>query len=384
MAEPLNVVYLIDYFHRTGGTERHLAHLVTLLPRAEFNCTIVAFDLGDNALLDLVRAHGVRVVHLPVQREYTWNGISRAWQLWRLLRASNVDIVQTFHQKSDTYGAVIAKLAGVRRMISSKRDTGETRRPRDVFLNRRLRGLFDRTIVVAEAVGRAVIANDRLDARRVVRIYNGVDAQAFVPPTPQQRGAARAQLGFSDGDFVVGTVAGFRPEKNHDVFFDGIHKALRTIAQLKVIAAGGGPLFEHYQQYCERLGLAERVIFTGAIHNVQRYLHAMDVGCLVPGGNEGFSNAVLEKMAMGLPMIVTDVGGNAEAVLEGDNGFVIPPRDAAAFATALERMHADPARTARMGQRSRQRVEEKYSLDGMWRAHAQLYRSLYPPRDPGR
>ncbi len=372
----IKVVYLIDYFHRTGGTERHLTHLVTLLPREEFECTIVAFDLGENALLDLARAHGVRVVHLPVQREYELNGLRRARELWSLLREIRPDIVQTFHQKSDTYGAVIARIAGVKHLVTSKRDTGETRGPRDVFLNRRLKGLFERTIVVADAVGKAVIAKDGLDPSRVVRIYNGVDSTVFRPPTTLDTAAARARLGYADEDFVIGMVAGFRPEKRHDVFFEGIRNALGDIPHLKVIAAGGGPLIEHYQRLCEEPLLAGRVRFTGAVHDVQQYVEAMDVGCLVPGSNEGFSNAVLENMAMGLPMIVTDVGGNAEAVADGDNGIVIAPNDARAFGAALVTMYADGARRARMGRRSRELVEEKYSLEGMWRDHAKLYREI--------
>jgi glycosyltransferase involved in cell wall biosynthesis len=381
-AKPIHVVYLIDYFHRTGGTERHLSHLVTLLPRESFTCTIVAFDLGENALLDAVRAHGVRVVHLPVQREYDLNGIRRAAELWTLLRNLRPDIVQTFHQKSDTYGAVIARLAGAPHLVSSKRDTGETRKPRDVFLNRRLKGLFERTIVVADAVGKSVAANDRLDPARLVRIYNGVDAREFRPPTAAEKAAARAQLKFAPDDFAVAMVAGFRPEKRHDVFFAGLKRALVRAPQIKVVLAGGGPLLGHYEQMCQREGLSGRVTFTGAVHDVNRYLHAVDAGCLVPGSNEGFSNAVLEKMAMGLPLIVTDVGGNAEAVVDGENGYIIPPSDEVAFSEALVKLSADPGRAAAMGQLSRRLVEQRFSLDSMWQAHASLYQAICAPGRP--
>lgn len=376
VSNKIRVLYFIDYFHRTGGTERHLAHLVQLLPEQTFSCGIVAFDLGDNVLLDAVRARGIPVFHVPVGREYNFNGLRRAWQLWRLIREMKIDIVQTYHQKSDTYAAVIARLAGVKHIISSKRDTGELRKPLDVFFNRRLKGLFERVIVVADAVGKAVIANDGIDPARIVRIYNGVDARAFQPPTPEQVMNARQQLGFEPQDFVVGTVAGFRREKRYDVFFDGVQLAMRDIPNMKILAVGGGPLLQEFKERCAQQGLSDRVTFTGATHDVQHYMHAMDVGCLVPGSNEGFSNAVLEKMAMGLPLIVTDIGGNAEAVNDGDNGFVIPPNDANAFGAALVRMHADRSRRERMGRRSRELVEERFSLDSMWQTHERLYRSI--------
>src|SRR4029077_19085378 len=109
------------------------------------------------------------------------------------------------------------------------------------------------------------------------------------------------------------------------------------------------------------------------------YLWAMDVGCLTPGSNEGFSNAVIEQMATGLPMIVSNVGGNAEAVHDGVNGLVIPPHDAAAVARAVLSLYEDPARRAEMGRAARARVESEFSLEGMAAAHAELYRALCRP-----
>ena len=376
----LKVLYLIDYFHRTGGTERHLVHLLRNLPRNGFDCSVVAFDLGENALLDEVRAGGVPIVHLPVAREYTPNALWRAWQLHALIRRSRPDIVQTFHQKSDTYGAIVARLAGVRHIVSSKRDTGNLRRPWHFFLNRRLRFLFEKVIVVADAVAEAVVRSDRLDRARLVKIYNGVNAQQFTPPSREQAAAAKRCLGFGPDDFVVGMVAGFRPEKNHEMFFEGAARVREKIPNLKLLAVGGGPLLEKFRQrYAEQ---GDWVKFTGDARDVVSALHAMEVGCLLPSMNEGFSNAVVEKMATGLPVIVTDVGGNAEAVINGENGYVIRPLDTAEFARALTDLHADAGRRAAMGRRSRELVEQKFSLEQMCRRHESLYRELCR-HDPG-
>jgi glycosyltransferase involved in cell wall biosynthesis len=376
----VNVLYLIDYFHRTGGTEKHLAQLVERLPPQTFKCSIVAFDLGANPLLDKVRDSGVPVIHVPVGREYVLNAWLRAVQLSRLLRTLQPDIVQTFHQKADTYGAIIARLSGVRHIVSSKRDTGALRAPRHLFLNRRLRSLFERVIVVADAVGSAVMTNDKIERARIVRIYNGVDVQEFAPSTPAEAAESRRRLGITADDFVVGMVAGFRPEKNHDILFDGASRALAAIPTLKILAVGGGPLLDHYRRVAEAGPLRGRVVLTGEVRHVTPYLACMDVGCLVSGSNEGFSNAVLEMMAAGLPMIVTDVGGNAEAVVHGDNGIVIPPLDAAALLRALVDCYSDRARRAAMGRRARQLVKEKFSLQRMCDDHAKLYLSLCKPR----
>src|SRR6185436_15684266 len=102
------VLFLIDYFHRTGGTEKHLAQLASWLAHENFQCEVVVFDLGQNELIGQMRAAGVAVHDIRVEREYGLSGLRGALRLWRLIRARRFDIVQTYHQKSDTYGAFIA------------------------------------------------------------------------------------------------------------------------------------------------------------------------------------------------------------------------------------------------------------------------------------
>jgi glycosyltransferase involved in cell wall biosynthesis len=371
------ILFIIDWFHRTGGTEKHLAQLVAGLKAWAFDSTVVVFDRGENPLLEGMVAAGVPVIHLPVGREYVPNALLQAWRLSRLIRRQRYDIVQTYHQKADTYGALIARAAGVRHLVSSKRDTGQLRKPLHTFLNRRLNRLFEAIIMAAEGVRTAVAARDGLEAgRRIVTIYNGVDTRHFRPPDAAERTAARQRLGFADADFVVGMIAGLRPEKNHDVLLAALERLAPEAPGLRVLLVGAGPLLEHYRAQVARGALRLATVFTGDVPQVREYAWAMDVGCLTPGSNEGFSNAVIEQMAVGLPMIVTDVGGNAEAVAAGESGYVIPPGGSSELAQALRRLYQDAALRAAMGRAARARVEERFSLEQMCARHAQLYRQL--------
>jgi L-malate glycosyltransferase len=371
----IKILFIIDYFHRTGGTEKHLAQLIAGLPPELFCCSVVTFDLGANPLLDDLRARGVPIINLPVAHEYVPNAFLQALRLSRLIRRSQYDIVQTFHQKADTYGALVAWLSGAGHIVSSKRDTGELRKPWHRFLNRRLNFLFAAFIAVSEAVRTAVIANDHLRPARVRTICNGVDTVRFRVPTAAQRAKARTHFGFAADDFVVGMVARFRPEKNHDMFFAGLSQALPAIPSLKVLTVGSGPLMTSVSERVARTELASRTVFAGDVDDVPPCLWSMDVGCLT-SGTEGFSNAIIEQMAVGLPMIVSDVGGNAEAVIDGTNGLVIPPLDASAFCKALLTLHNDPTRAALLGRASRARAEQKFSLERMCTEHATLYWEL--------
>ena len=378
---PLEILYVIDWFHRTGGTEKHLVQLVRGLPASEFRCTVVIFDLGSNPLVEEMRAAGARVIHLPVGREYVPNALRQAWRLSRLVRRRRFDVVQTYHQKADTFGALIVWLSGQRHLVSSKRDTGELRNRLHRFLNRRLSRLFEAFIMVSEGVGRVVATRDRLPAARIRTIYNGVDTRWYAPPTAHERSEARDRLGFAASDLVVGMVAGFRAEKNHEVFFAGVERALELVPDLRILLVGGGELLEAARRRIGGSKLAQRTTFAGEVADVRPWLWAMDAGCLTPGANEGFSNAVLEQMAAGLPMVVTDVGGNAEAVAEGETGFVIPANQPEAVAAALVRLLADRTQLRRMGSAARQRVEQRFSLAAMCAAHARLYRELVTPAE---
>jgi|WetSurMetagenome_2_1015567.scaffolds.fasta_scaffold00064_38 glycosyltransferase involved in cell wall biosynthesis len=370
--DKIGILYIIDTFSSVGGTEKHLSHLLLNLPATGFSLSVAAFDLRPNILLDLLRNNGITVVHIPVGREYTLNALKGALKLSRFIRANNIDIVQTYHQKSDTFGALVAKWSGVKHIISSKRDMGQYRKIWHVKLNRALRNMFEKTIVVADAVGKMIVSKEGVSPSRIVRIYNGVDTAVFHPPTPGQKTSARECLGFGTKDFVIGMVANFREEKNHDIFFEGALQAMKNIPSLKIVAVGDGPLLD---QFRAKYGSGP-IMFPGAVSDVLKYLHAMDVACLIPGKNEGFSNSILEKMAAGLPLIVTDVGGNAEAVIDRENGFVIRPYDSGGFANALVALHDDLQMRLRMGLKSRELAEQKFSLASMCRKHEALYLSI--------
>lgn len=379
-AKKINILFIIDYLHDSGGTETHLAHLATRLNRKQFNCSIVTFSLGEGALSQGIREAGVNLTEIPVARYYTSHAWRQGWRLSRLIKERQIDIVQTFHIKSDCYGALVAKLSGVAAIVSSKRDIGDLKNPWHFFLNRLARPIVNRYIVVAGAVGEVVKKKERVAPKKMVTIYNGVDLAHFSPPSPAERLEARATLGFQTDDFVVGTVAWLRPEKNYPFFFQALASLKKKIPELKVVVVGGGDFAEQFKDEFAWQGGVPWITFAGHVQDVRPFLRPLDVACLVPGQNEGFSNAILEKMAMGLPLVATDVGGNAEAVLDGYNGLLIPPNNVDAIANSLLALYHAPERRKMMGHCSRARIEEKFSLDQMLYQHEALYHALMAER----
>ncbi|THB80823.1 MAG: glycosyltransferase [Desulfobacteraceae bacterium] len=377
MKDRINILFIIDHFHLAGGTEKHLSYLVRHLDRTKFKCMIVVFDFGHNPLSNKIEASGVPIVHIPVYRYYTLNALIKGLELFRLIKKNNIDLVQTFHIKSDFYGALIAKLSGVKCIVSSKRDTGDLKSRWHFFLNRRVKNLFSGFIAVADAVKDQIVVTEHIKREKITTIHNGVNLGKFAVPDEEKRMQIRRKFGYSESDFIIGTVAWFRPEKCYDVFFEAIDLVRQSAGNVKAVVVGGGQQLDYYKNKINNTALSDHVLFTGLVDNVSEYINLFDVACLVPGKNEGFSNSILEKMAMGLPLVVTDVGGNSESVLDGFNGFVIPPGDSSALSQSILELYRDPEKRRLMGKRSRQRVEEHFTIFKMIKDHEKYYESFF-------
>lgn len=221
MKRKINIMFIIDFFYGSmgGGTETHLSYLTRKLNRDKYNCIIVAFDSGKTPFIEEIKRDQIPVVHIPVGRYYTLNAINRAFELANLIQQYQIDIVQTFHIKSDTYGALVAKLSGVKHIVSSKRDIGDNKNSWHFFMNKALNHIFDGFIVVADKVGDIVGEREHIPREKMKTLYNGVDVERFIPPDNKEIAEAKKAIGLKKDDFVVGMVAVFRPEKNHDIFF---------------------------------------------------------------------------------------------------------------------------------------------------------------------
>lgn len=372
---PLNVLYIIDYWASPGGTERHLAYLLESLDRKRFNCHVVIFHFEPNELVSQARERGIEIVHLPVARYYTPRALFQALRLRRFIRERRIDVVQTFHYKADVYGAFVAWLAGVRHIVSSKRDAADYKKPFHFFMHRLVAPLTPRYIAVSEAIANVIRARERVSAEKITVIHNGVDLGKHTVPDAIAKRSAKARIGWDADDFVIGMSAWFRPEKDHQLLLDAFVE-IGDSPRTRLLLIGGGPLLEHYRRWVQERGLADRIHIAGAVDDVRPYLAACDIACLVPRINEGFSNSILEKMATGLPVIATDVGGNKESVAQGVNGYVIQAGDRTALVRHLRELRTDVASRERMARAARERVEQLFSLQEMVRRHASLYASM--------
>jgi glycosyltransferase involved in cell wall biosynthesis len=219
-------------------------------------------------------------------------------------------------------------------------------------------------------------------SRRNELIYNGVDIEEFGDRgSPEERGRLRGALGFSDADFVIGISALLRPEKNHVQLVDALAVLRKSGIPARALMIGDGVTRPEIEARALSLGLEGDVVITGLQPDVRPYIAACDAVVLCSDAVETFSLAALEAMALGRPVVHSDIGGAAEMIRPGENGFLFPVGDTEALVDRLARL-SHRADRERMGRNARETVEARFSERAMVDRYERLLLDLCRTRLP--
>jgi glycosyltransferase involved in cell wall biosynthesis len=372
-----------------GGAERHA---VQILPRLDRNrWRPLCYCLAERGVLaDQLEAEGVPVLTTPI--EPPQEGASRIRRTVRIarvilnltgvLKELNPAVAHFFLPAAYILGAPAAALASVPVRIMSRRSLNNYQQDRPLagLIESRLHPGMTAILGNSRRVIDQLRTLERVPQRKLGLIYNGIDVGQAVEGA---RSRVRAQLGIPPDALVFVIVANLIPYKGHHDLIDAFARAAARLPvgwRLLVVGRDDG-IGPGLRTQAESAGIAPNVVFLGERRDVGGLLAASDVN-LLSSHQEGFSNAVLEGMAAGLPSIVTDVGGNPEAVIDGQNGLVVPPHDAERFAFAIERLAADAGLRAAMGDSARTRAKEHFTLETCVARYEELYASLLAGRKP--
>lgn len=364
-----------------GGTERLAVDMARAL-RQEFDVTMVCLD-EPGAWAGSLRALGIPVHCVWRQPGLDLNVVT---QLSRLFRRLQPDIVHA-HQCTPWFYAALSRLAWrpPRLLLEEHgRFWPEPDKPLRRLVNRALIApLTHRAIAVSEDIGRRLVRYEGLQANRIDVIYNGVTPAPAL--AADERAALRALLGLPDDAFVVGTVGRLDPIKNLPMLVEAIRQALPRVPTLYGLVVGDGPEREQLRAAISAAGLQARVVTTGHRDDARRLTQCMDLFVLA-SLSEGTSMALLEALAGGVPVAVTDVGGNPEVVEAGVSGWVVPTQDAPALASAIIEAVTVPALARQRAEAARQRFSARFSFDAMLDAYRRLYAGMLgeatSPRPP--
>ncbi|HMH18130.1 MAG TPA: glycosyltransferase family 4 protein [Burkholderiales bacterium] len=204
-----------------------------------------------------------------------------------------------------------------------------------------------------------------LFSRRNELIYNGVDTEAFSDRrSPEDREKVRSALGFSDADFVIGILALLRPEKKHLQLVEAVAALRKMGIPARALMIGDGVMRPAIEARARSLGLERDIVITGLQQEVRPYIVACDAVALCSDAVETFSLAALEAMALGRPVVHSHIGGAAEMIQPGENGFLFPVGDTEALVDRLARLSGRADRE-RMGRKARETVETRFSERAM-------------------
>jgi glycosyltransferase involved in cell wall biosynthesis len=378
---PVHVVTLIDLVAEAGGAETLAVELVQRLDPARFRRTLVLYRqitesspyfAGQARIIARLQSDGVEVVMLEGRDRRDL----ASWRpLIRLLRSGDVDVLHTHKHGPNLWGSLLARLAP-RVVLVSHEHTWS-------FEGRPLRKLADRWLIATRAD--AFLAVSELDRRRMIDV-EGVPTDRIrllpngIPPVVVQPGVdVRAELGIPAGVPLIGSVGVFRPQKDFGTLLRA-HALLRErLPAARLVVVGDGPERPALEALRAELGLADGVVFAGFRSDAVGLAAGFDLA-VNSSLFEGASLAILEFMALGVPVVATAVGGTPELLDGGGAGVLVAPQDPLALAAAMAGVLEDPSRAAALALAARERQHDIYNIDVQVRRLEEMYRELLAAR----
>lgn len=363
----IRVLQIIPSLDRCGA-EKQLVLLATGLPRDQFDVHVCALTRG-GPLEQPLREAGVPVTVIGK----SWKADPLAYQrLKRHIARLQPDLVHTWLFAGNAYGRLAARAAGVRHILAGERCVDEWKQWHELAIDRYLARCTERIVTNSSGV-RDFYVERGLPADKFVIIPNGV--APFVPGVSASREQLLAELGLPADARLIAAVNRLWPQKRvKDLIWNAdLLKTVNPHSHLLVI--GDGPQRWRLERYSDQCEVQDRVHFLGQRDDVPRLLPHCD--CLwLASGYEGQSNAILEAMSAGLPVIASDIAGNRDLVVPQETGYLVPVGDRASFARWTSMLLNEPDLARRLGVAGRQRVLTEFSVEKMVARHAALYQEL--------
>jgi len=296
-----------------------------------------------------------------------------AWKLGRLLRRERPDIVHLHSGRAHAVGTWAARAAGRPPVVVSRRVDFDVSTPASRSLKYG-RGV-DRFLCISEGV-RAVLVRAGVPAERLRVVPSGIDVERWAQLP--EAGPWRRRLGVADGAPLVGTIAALAPHKDLFNLLAAAERLAAVRPDARWVVFGEGELRARLEADRRARGLEQRVAFPGFTEDVGAALAALDVFVL-SSYLEGLGTSVLDAQAAGVPVVATRVGGVPEMIVDGESGWLVPPRDPEALAAAVADALARPEEARRRAERARQTVR-RFSLDATVEGTLAVYREVLAER----
>lgn len=356
----LRVLYIIGSMgNGRAGTEKNLLTIIGNLNKSSFEPILITLqdcEYYRNGKFNC------ETLCWNIQRMFTPEMFAKKKKLAEFMKQREIDIVQTFFVEGHLVGGGAARLAGIRNIVSSRRNLGYSYGFKEKVFLKIANRYPKRWLANSEAVAREIARLEGVERSAIDVIYNGVElkpALATDQRMPQ----------------TVIMVANLRPVKSVATLIRAAAEIVKEYPDARFRIFGEGPERHLLQAQISEAGLQGNIEMPGSVRDVHKAIANATIGVL-SSTSEGFSNSLLEYMRAELPAVATNVGGNAEVIREGLTGYLFTAGDHATLAARICQLLRDPDKAREMGQAGRQLVEEKFSLALMIRSHEEYYRRL--------
>ena len=352
---PLRVASCINSMSPSGGTELNAVRTVEELRGRGHEVSVVTLTDDRTGMYDRYVAAGVQVRGFPVDSLVGLSALKATREMASYFREQRIDLVHSHDCYTNFLMIAAARLARVP-SLASKRYIQHFK-PAHRYTDRIGFRLATGVLANSRMVGESVQKDEGIPGSKVAVIHNFVDDSLF--SAPSERAFWRETFGLPDNALVIAIVAQLREEKNHTLLLEAFSTLAVVHHTAHLVIVGDGPERENIVNAIERLGLAPRVTMAGHVGQAWRVFSIADVSVL-PSRHEGFPNSVVEAMAMGVPVVASDVGGIPDAIVDGTTGLLVPVGDVKALEGALSRMLTDEEFRKSAGCAARKRAAEDF------------------------
>ena len=375
----LNVLHIIDSFE-SGGTERQAIQLVRMLHNSGRGNVRLACLQNYGSLRVAADEIGTgEIFEYPLTSFYDWNFVVQLQRLRRFIRKNQINVIHTHCFYTNIFGTIAAALSRVPVRLTFKGETAGFRTATQKRIERAVFRLSHCVIANSDAV-REQLISEGVAARKIVRHYNGLDLNRVAVAADLTRQQILQMFGLPERRFVT-IVANLRHRvKDYPMFLRAAARVRASVPDAGFIVAGEGELMPELEELAGQLQIASDVFFIGRCEKLAELLSISEV-CALSSKAEGFSNAILEYMAAARPVVVTDVGGAREAVVDGESGYLVASGDDEQMANRIIRLLRNQEEARLMGLRGRAIIEEKFSTELQLKTTLSLYERLLRQAD---
>jgi len=369
-----SILLLVDQLTELGGGERSLFQLARQLQLHGFRVSVVTLR-GD--LNPEVHTLFDNITILPLRSCFSLGALRAGFLLRRIIKQERVTLVQTYFESADLFGALVARLSGVTRIVSSRRDMGFLRTRKHRIAYRLLSPLYGSVIAVSNQVRAHHLASDRLREDQIRVIHNALDLNHYESPADIDLFRRTHDIPLDAP--IISTIANINHWKGVDVFLEAAAIVHEDNPEAHFVIAGDWTdlaLIASLRSLAHKRGIERNVHFLGRVADVKPLLFASTVFALL-SRSEGFPNAVIEAMAASLPVIATSVGGTPEAIEDSVTGFLVDNEDHAWAAACISAVLSDGSMRRELGSAGRRKVEDSFSLQTMVQRHLEVYDALF-------